>query len=116
MQDRPLYNQTDLSTQVVHQLETRPEDCPHRYSKCELACPQGICFPSIQLAACCPKQSSSRPDRASHCCPSMASTAMVATPLKPSNSRTGASSKQEISSDKPQQPRPGPPNIPTPSI
>ena len=114
MQDRPLCNQTDLSTQAVHQLATRPEGCPHRCSKCELACPQGICFPSIQLAACCPKQSSSRPDRASPCCPSMASTAMVATPLKSSNSRTGASSKQEISSDKPEQPRPGPPNVPTP--
>ena len=114
MQDRPLCNQTDLSTQAVHQLATRPEGCPHRCSKCELACPQGICFPSIQLAACCPKQSSSRPDRASPCCPSMASTAMVATPLKSSNSRTGASSKQEISSDKPEQPRPGLPNVPTP--
>ena len=114
MQDRPLCNQTDLSTQAVHQLATRPEGCPHRCSKCELACPQGIYFPSIQLAACCPKQSSSRPDRASPCCPSMASTAMVATPLKSSNSRTGASSKQEISSDKPEQPRPGPPNVPTP--
>ena len=103
-----------FSTQAVHQLATRPEGCPHRCSKCELACPQGICFPSIQLAARCPKQSSSRPDRASPCCPSMASTAMVATPLKSSNSRTGASSKQEISSDKPEQPRPGPPNVPTP--
>lgn len=114
MQDRPLCNQTDLSTQAVHQLATRPEGCPHRCSKCELACPQGICFPSIQPAACCPKQSSGRPDRASPCCPSMASTAMVATPIKPSTSRTGASSKQEISSDKPEQPRPGPPNVPTP--
>ena len=95
MQNKSLCNQTDLSTQALNQLETRPEGCPHRCSKCELACLQGICFPFLQLGTRSPKQSSSRPDRASPCC----------------YSRTGATSKQEISTDKP---RTGSPNLPTP--
>ena len=114
MQDRSLHHQTDTATQTVHQLETRSGGSPDRCSKCELVYPKRIHLPSIQLGASSSKQSSNRPDRGCSCCPSVASTTMVATPFKPAHSRTGTSPKQEVSSKEPEQPRPSSPNVSMP--
>ena len=108
---RPVRQQTDISAETIHQLETRSGGCGLRLSQCELEGTEGLCVPPFQPDHGRLEQGVGGPDRIGSGCANLASTAMVATPSKHAYSGAVSSSEPKIFA-----PKPNPPNADTPDV
>ena len=113
LSDGSLRLSSNIVTNKLHQLETRPRGSPLGCLHGELEETCGICFPSLQLGPHGPQKSLVGPDRDPLDSSNLASSALVASATQSSGTTTCPATKQQTSLEGSNRPFLDSPDVPT---